>query len=64
VFQLPDLSTDGWLRAITRLRSFGKALQADDLEKRVELVKIHTLPPFSLGETTRVALSINDSLIF
>jgi len=55
MFELPDLCADGRLRAVTGLRSLGEALQADDLEKRVELVKIHTLPPLSRGEMTRVA---------
>jgi hypothetical protein len=59
VFQLADLSADGRLRTITRLRSLGEAHQADDLEKRVELVKIHTASPLrlpiELGERTGVA---------
>ena len=57
VFQLPDLGADGGLRAITRLRSFGEALQPDDLEKRVELIKIHRL---SRGEKTGVAATCDD----
>ncbi len=44
VFQLADLGADGGLRAVTRLRSLGETLQADDFEERVQLIKIHTLP--------------------
>jgi hypothetical protein len=35
MFELTDLGADGWLGAVTRLRGFRKALEADDFEKRV-----------------------------
>jgi hypothetical protein len=38
------LGADGRLRAVARLRGFGKALQPDNFEKRVELVEIHKSP--------------------
>ena len=44
LLELADLRADGRLRAVTRLRGLGKALQPDDLEKRVELVEIHNMP--------------------
>ena len=49
VFELADLRADGRLRAITGLRGLREALQADDFEKRVELVKIHTLTALVTG---------------
>ncbi len=49
VFELADLGADGWLRPITGLRGLREALKADDLEKRVELVKIHTLTALVTG---------------
>src|SRR5579859_2625356 len=41
LLELPDLGADGRLRAVARLRGFGKTLQPNDLEERVELIKIH-----------------------
>jgi hypothetical protein len=35
------LRADGRLRPETGLRSLGETLQADDLEKCVELIKVH-----------------------
>ncbi len=42
MFKLANLRADGGLRAIARLRGFREALQTDNFEKCVELIKIHT----------------------
>src|SRR5215471_7048597 len=42
LLQLADLGADRRLRAVARLRGFRKTLQPDDLEERVELIKIHS----------------------
>ena len=43
LLQLAHLGAHRRLRPVAGLRRLGETLQADDLEKRVELVKIHTL---------------------
>ena len=48
---LPHLGADGRLRTVARLRGFGKTLQPDDFEKRVELVEIHIPAPSGARET-------------
>src|SRR5262249_60841789 len=42
LLELADLRADGRLRTETRLRGFGKALQPDDFQKRMQLVQVHS----------------------
>ena len=44
LLELPHLGANRRLRAIAGLRGLGKALQADNFEKCVELVEIHKHP--------------------
>ena len=41
LLQLAHLGADGRLRKVAGLSGFGKALQPDDFEERMQLVKIH-----------------------
>ncbi len=41
LLELANLRADRRLRAVTRLRRFGETLQADNFEKRVQLIQIH-----------------------
>jgi hypothetical protein len=52
------------LRTVTRLRSLGETLQADDFEKSVELVKIHRGTALSRCETTVIAANPISLFVF
>src|SRR5262249_42273303 len=57
--ELADLGANGRLRAVTRLRGLGKALEPDDFEERVKLIEVHKLlTPRGLPAGFRVASGI------
>ena len=58
LFELPDLGADGRLRAVTRLRGLRKAFEANNFQKRVELIEIHGYTPTCRPDRDNVVLIV------